>query len=90
MDFQDYKVFLEDSKFKDPHVIEKISMLVHQINLHTILALLNNINGKKTGVDLEQALKENLSMGLVETANKDTEQILGQEMENGDNTLNKK
>ena len=37
----------EDRDFKDTYIIGKIATLVHQINLHTIFALLDDIGTKR-------------------------------------------
>ena len=71
----------EDDGFKDTIVIGKIATLVHQINLHTIFALLDNIDKKKSNIELERSIKEDWSMDLIEKANEDMQQMLAQEME---------
>ena len=76
---------LEDGDFKGTAVIGKIVAPVHQINLLIIFTLLNNIDRKKSNIELEQSIEEDWSMGQIEKANKGVEQMLAQEMEDGGN-----
>ena len=46
---------------------------MHQINLHTIFALLDDIDKKKSDIELERSIKEDWNIDLTEKTNEDVE-----------------